>query len=107
MYRIGVMEISSVHHGLLDMCKLTNLENVKVTVFTIKEIYEQAPVILGDMEEAFEWVVKGETESYFRFLKRAEKICNVRIDLLNLRSVKLLSYWVFWPKCKKATLKLG
>ncbi|MBN2406670.1 MAG: hypothetical protein JXJ19_03135 [Elusimicrobia bacterium] len=101
IYRLGIIEINAVNHGLLEMCRVIKTDKTSVTVFTIDRIYEQAREILGEERHSFEWIVMGKDEKKKDFMKRAERICSERIDLLNIRSLdKDLVYWFFWPKCR-------
>jgi len=98
-YRIGILEMGSIHHNLLDLCKVYNLKNVKLTVFTSLEYYKQAKN-LETLHDNIEWIVKKPGETNLRFLLRVQKVCNQRIDLLDIRAVKQIEFWFFWPKTK-------
>lgn len=91
--------MGSFHHNLYDLCKVYNLENVKLTVFTSLECYKQAED-LGTLNDDIEWIVKKPSETNLGFLRRVQKVCNQRIDLLDIRAVKQVEFWFFWPKTK-------
>jgi len=99
MRRIGVLEAKHAHHGLAGSCKIFNTENNKVTVFTSEPLFAR---IKDELEiDEYEWVIKRQEESDLRFLKRVERICNGRIDLLVVNTIRITPFLFFNPKCKK------
>ncbi|MBN2187002.1 MAG: hypothetical protein JW732_06090 [Dehalococcoidia bacterium] len=99
MRRIGILEVIEAHHGLAGSCKIFNTENNKVTVFTSEPIFAR---IKDELEIGeYELVIKRKEESDLRFLKRVERICNERIDLLVVNTIRIWPFLFFKPKCKK------
>ena len=102
---IGILEIRRhipVLHTYIKICKT---KNTKVTVFTTKELLSRLEKYEFDTEN-FNFVIKKEKESIAKFLKRVEKICNEKIDILFVNTIHetildLIAYLSFNPKCKK------
>jgi len=101
MNRIGLLEIKCSNHALSGLCEISNTNECNVTVFTIESIFSQIKEELEENISAFEWIIKGERENTGSFLKRIEKICNKRIDLLIINSIRNWEFLFFNPKCKK------
>jgi hypothetical protein len=102
---IGILEVRRhipVLHTYMKICKT---KNTKVTVFTTKELLARLNKYEFEKEK-FNFVIKKERESISKFLKRVEKICNKKIDILIVNTIHetifdLIGYLSFNPKCKK------
>jgi ribosomal protein L24E len=100
MMRIGILEAKNPIHGLADKCKMFNTGDNQVTVFTTRKIADQVKNELN--VEEYKWVIKGEDQSAYSFLKETEKICNEGIDLLFVNTAARITPFLFFnPKCKK------
>ena len=106
MKKIGILEFKHPRHGLAGLCRIANTKNSKVTVFTSRFLLSQVEQELKEDLSEYEWILKEENESDRAFLKRAEKICDDRIDLLFVNTIRgnclRLSYFLsLRPKCKR------
>jgi hypothetical protein len=105
--RIGILEIRSWHStALYGLCRIANMKGNRVTVFTRKDLFSEVGGMLKKNRSEYEWIIKEETESDRSFLKKVEKICNYRIDLLFVNTIKgtcltLLDFLFFNPNRKK------
>lgn len=84
--------------------RICNTEDTNVTVFTTKKIFSRIETYLDDKSK-YEIILKEDNESLSSFLKRVEKICNEKIDLLfvntiQMSSIKIPPYISFRPKSK-------
>ena len=84
---IGILEIRSHIPILYTFSKICKAKNTNVTIFTTKELLSQLKTYLKDTEN-YDIVLKEDKESTSSFLKRVEKICNERIDLLLINTKK-------------------
>ena len=101
---IGILETYTHVPLLYSFIKICNLNNTHITIFTTKKINEGLKSYLTG-EEKSDLILKKDTESYYSFLKRVEKTCNNKIDLLFVNTIKefpidLAHYLNFKPKCK-------
>jgi hypothetical protein len=85
--------------------KITKTKNTNVTVFTTKEIFSRIETYLDDKSQ-YEFILKDENESVNSYLKKVEKICNEKIDLLFVNTIQMSllnvpHYIIFNPKSKK------
>ncbi len=102
---IGILEIRRHIPVLYTFCKICNTSKTKVTVFTTKELYHRLKTYLKDLDQ-YTFVIKEEKESIRSFLKRVERYCNEKIDVLFVNTIHetlldLLCYLRFNPKSKK------
>jgi hypothetical protein len=86
------------------MMRICKTKDTNVTVFTTKEIFSRIETYL-DKKSNYEIVLKDDKESLGTFLKRVEKICNDKIDLLFVNTIQtntfdLARYLRFKPKSK-------
>jgi len=105
MKNIGILEIHFHVKYLYSMMKITKTKNTKVTVFTTKEIFSRIETYLDDKSQ-YEFILKEENESINGYLKKVEKICNEKIDLLLVNTIQMSlvnvpHYFRFNPKSKK------
>jgi hypothetical protein len=101
---IGILETHCHVTFLHTMVKICKTKDTNVTVFVTKDIYSRLENYLENKEN-YEFVIKKENESLHSFLKRIEKICNEKIDLLFINTFQqtvffLPRYFGFNPKCK-------
>ncbi|UCH72015.1 MAG: hypothetical protein JSW62_00240 [Thermoplasmatales archaeon] len=85
--------------------KISKTRNTKVTVFTTKEIFSRIETYLEDKSQ-YEFILKEDNESINYYLKKVEKICNEKIDLLLVNTIQMSlvnipHYFKFNPKTKK------
>jgi glycosyltransferase involved in cell wall biosynthesis len=102
---IGILEIRRHIPVLYTFCKICNTPKTKVTVFTTQGLYHRLKTYLKDMDQ-YTFVIKEENESIRSFLKRVERYCNEKIDVLFVNTIHetlldLLCYLGFNPKSKK------
>jgi glycosyltransferase involved in cell wall biosynthesis len=86
------------------MIRICKTKNTNVTIFTTEEIFSRLKINLDDSSK-YDFILKKEGESISRFLKRVEKICNEKIDLLFINTIQtivldLSRYIGFKPKSK-------
>lgn len=55
---------------------------------------------LGGKIDGYEWILNEENESHYSYLKRIEKICTDRIDLVIIKTFRHWGFVFFRPKCK-------
>jgi glycosyltransferase involved in cell wall biosynthesis len=101
---IGILETYGHIPLLHTFCKICNTKNTNITIFTTKELYNDLKTYIKKPEE-YSFIVKKQNENYKTFLKRIEKICNQKIDLLFINTIKefpndLMTYISFKPKTK-------
>lgn len=101
MKRIGLLEVRCSHHALSGLCEISNTGKYYVTLFTTKPFFSQVNEELAGNVKGFEWILKEEDESIRKYLKRVERICSDRIDLLIVNSIRNWQFLDFNPKCKK------
>ena len=104
MKNIGILETHCHITFLHAMAKICKTKDTNVTIFVTKDIYSRLENYLDDKEK-YEFIIKEENEGLHAFLKRAEKICNEKIDLLFINTFQqtiffLPRYFGFKPKCK-------
>lgn len=101
---IGILEIHSHVKYLHTLAKICKTKKSNVTIFTTKEIFSKLETYLKNKSE-YEVVLKKEDEGIGSFLKRVEKICNEKIDLLFVNTLQLSCFYLprylgFHPKSK-------
>lgn len=100
MARIGLLEIRAGNHFLSGLCKISDANRNRVTVFTTTALFSRVKEELGDKIDNYEWILKKENESTYSYLKRIEKICTDRIDLVIINTLRNWELIFFKPKCK-------
>lgn len=105
MKNIGILEIHFHVKYLYSIMRITKTKNTKVTVFTTKEIFSRIETYLEDNSQ-YEFILKEDNESINNYLKKVEKICNEKIDLLLVNTIQMSlvnipHYFRFDPKSKK------
>lgn len=101
---IGVLEFHCHVRYLYTLAKTCKTKQTNVTIFTNEDLYSKLKTYIEDTSD-YEIVLKKENESIRNFLKRVEKICNERIDLLFINTFQLTCFYLprylsFNPKCK-------
>lgn len=100
MARIGVLEIKARNHELSGLCKISKTTRNEVTAFTTRAIFPHVEEELRGKIGDYEWVLNEENESPSAYLKRIEKICTSRIDLLIINTLRDWQFLFFRPECK-------
>jgi hypothetical protein len=101
---IGILEFHCHIRYLYILSKICKTKQTNVTIFTNKDLLSKLKTYLKNLSD-YEIVVKEEKESIKSFLKRVEKICNEKIDLLFINTFQLTLFYLpryisFNPKCK-------
>jgi len=101
---IGILEIHFHVKFLHTMMRICKTKNTNVTVFTTKKLFSRIETYLDDKSK-YNIVLKEDDESINSFLKRAEKICNEKIDILFVNTIQmscinLPHYFRLKPKSK-------
>lgn len=101
---IAILETHFHVKFLYTMMRICKTKYTNVTVFTTKEIYSRIETYLKDKAK-YEIILKEDNASLSSFLKKVEKICNEKIDLLfintiQMSSIKIPAYISFKPKVK-------
>ncbi len=104
MKEVGILEVHCHAKYLYTMCKICKTKKTNVTIFTTKDIFSRLKKYLKNTKE-YTIILKEDTESIHTFLKRVEKICNEKIDLLFVNTFQLTcfhlpKYFGFNPKSK-------
>lgn len=104
MKNIGILEIHFHVKFLYTTMRICKTKDTKVTVFTTKEIFSRIETYLNDKSQ-YEIILKENNESINHYLKRVEKICNEKIDLLfvntiQMSSIRIPPYINFKPNTK-------
>ena len=102
--RVGILEIRRHPVVLYTFSRIFKTENTDVTIFTTEELLSRFKTWSHDQQRV-EYVVKNRGESNFSFLRRVEKICSDRIDLLFVNTIHetffdLLGHLCFNPSCR-------
>ena len=102
--QIGILEIHYHVKFLYTMIRICNTKKTHITIFTTKELFSRLQTYLEDISQ-YACVIKTEKESISQFLKRVEKTCNDKIDLLFINTIQtncldLTRYLGFNPKSK-------
>jgi len=101
---IGILEIRRHIPILYTFMKICKTGNTNVTIFTTKELLKRLEAY-DIKKENFNFIIKENSESYHSYLKRIERICNDKIDLLFVNTIHetiwdLLCYITFNPRSK-------
>ena len=104
MKNIAILETHFHVKFLYTMMRICKTKDTNVTVFTTKKIYSRIKIYL-DKKSNYEIILKEDNESLSSFLKKVEKICNEKIDLLFVNTIQMSSinippYIRFRPKVK-------
>ena len=93
MKEIGILETQYHTKYLYTIAKITKTKNTNVTIFTSKKIYKRLQTYLKE-ESEYKIILQKENEGYHAFLKRVEKYCNEKIDLLFLNTVPVSTFYL-------------
>ena len=101
---IGILEVHCHAKYLYTLCKICKTKKSNVTIFTTKKIFSRLEKYLENTKD-YAIVLKNDTESIHAFLKRVEKVCNDKIDVLFVNTFQLTcfhlpKYFGFNPQCK-------
>ena len=104
MKEIGILEYHYHSIYLVTLAKVCNTKNTHVTLFTTKEIFSLIKTHLENKEQ-YTIIIKEDKESIGSFLKKVERVCDEKIDLLFINTIQeslkdLPHYLNFKPKCK-------
>ncbi len=100
MANIGLIEIKNANHELSDLCKISNTTHNRVTVFTLQDLFSQVEEELHGKIEEYEWVLNRKNEDIFSYLKRIERICNEKVDIVIINTYRDWQFIFFNPRCK-------
>ena len=101
---IGILEYHYHTKYLYTMAKIVKTKDTNVTIFTTPDLLSKLKTYIKNISD-YEIVLKKKNESLNSFLKRVEKICNEKIDLLFVNTIQetildLPRFIGFKPKCK-------
>lgn len=101
---IGILEYHYHTKYLYTLAKIVKTKDTNVTIFTTDEIFSKLKTYIKNTSD-YETILKEKNESLNSFLKRVEKICNEKIDLLFVNTIQetildLPRFIHFKPKCK-------
>jgi len=101
---IGILEVHCHVKFLYTMCRICKTKNSNVTIFTTKDLFSRLEKYLENKED-YNVVLKEDNEGIHSFLKRVEKICDEKIDLLFINTLQLSCFYLprffgFHPKSK-------
>ncbi len=101
---IGILEIHYHIKYLYSTIRILKTKKTNVTIFTTKEIFERLKTYMDDLSN-FEFIIKKDDESLSIFIRKIEKICNEKIDLLFINTIQtntldVMRYASFKPKSK-------
>jgi len=101
---IGILEVHCHVKFLNTIIRICKTKDTNITIFTTKDILSRLDKYL-ESKDKYEIVLKNDNEGLHSFLKRVEKICNERIDLLFVNTIQVTNYYLprflgFKPKCK-------
>jgi hypothetical protein len=102
---IGIIEVHCHIKYLYTICRICKTKNTNVTIFTTKDLIDRLKGYLENIDH-YDIVLKNENEGINSFLKRVEKICNEKIDILFVNTFQVTNFYLpryfgFNPKCKK------
>ncbi len=103
MKNIGIIEYHYHSIYFYSLARICKTKNTNVTLFTTKKIYSLIEPHLKNKEN-YEIILKDENETINSFLKKVEKICDDRIDILFINTIQesckdLPHYFKFNPSC--------
>ncbi|KYK22470.1 hypothetical protein AYK24_02015 [Thermoplasmatales archaeon SG8-52-4] len=104
MKNIGILEVHCHVKFLHTMIRICKIKDTNITIFTTKDLLSRLEKYM-DINENYNIVLKRNKEGLNSFLKRVEKICNEKIDLLFVNTIQVTNYYLprflsFNPKCK-------
>ncbi len=104
MKEIGILEIYCHVKFLYTLSRICKTEKSNVSIFTTKEIFSKMETYIKNKSD-YNIILKKENESKHSFIKRVEKICNEKIDLLFVNTIQSTClnfphFFGFKPKCK-------
>ena len=104
MKEIGILETYCHVKFLYTLSRICKTEKSNVTIFTTKEIFSKIETYLENKSD-YNIILKYDNESKHSFIKRVEKICNEKIDLLFVNTIQTTClnfphFFGFKPKCK-------
>lgn len=104
MKEIGILEYHYHSMFFYTMARICKTKNTNVTLFTTNKIFSLMEKHLKRKDQ-YNIILKEEDESINSFLKRVERICNEKIDLLFVNTIQetckdLPHYFRFNPSCK-------
>jgi glycosyltransferase involved in cell wall biosynthesis len=105
MPNIAVMELHADIELIYSEAALAKYCNATVTIFTTKFIYDRVVPHFNGNEDNYTWILQKKEETLKCFLKRIEKYCDKKIDLLLMNTCYVfphqqIFYYLFRPKCK-------
>ena len=101
--KIGIIEIYGHHVFVHTLGTIALNSGLDVTIFVTQAIYDELKPLFGKHLEEIIWVIKGEHESDWRFLKRIQTIINSEIDLLFINTIqgkRIIYFYLFRPRIK-------
>lgn len=104
MKEIGILEVHCHVKFLHTTMKICKTKDTNVTVFTTKYLFSRLEKYLENKED-YNVVLKKDNEGLNSFLKRVEKICNEKIDLLLINTLQVSCFYLprffgFHPRSK-------
>lgn len=104
MKNIGILEVHCHIKFLHTIMKICKTKDTNVTVFTTKDLFSRLEKYLENKED-YNIVLKEDNEGINSFLKRVERICNEKIDLLLINTLQLSCFYLprffgFYPRSK-------
>ena len=101
MYNIGLIELKYKFHGFSGLINMFSRPDVKLTIFTTNDVYNHVKNDLTVDVKRQDWVIKDDDETYSHFLKKIISICDKKLDLLIVNTIRILPFLFFRPACKK------
>jgi len=101
---IGILEYHYHTKYLYTVAKIVKTKNTNVTIFTTPDLFTKLKTYIKNLDD-YEIVLKEKNESLNLFLKRVQKICSEKIDLLFVNTIQetildLPRFMNFKPDCK-------
>lgn len=104
-HNIGVMELHTDSENIYNEASFAKYCKTNVTIFTTQLLYDRVAPFFKSSKNEYTWILQQKEETLLSFLKRVEKYCNDKIDLLFMNTFNVLPhhqliYYFFRPKCK-------
>lgn len=101
---IGILEFHYHTKYLYTVAKIVKTKDTNVTIFTTYDLFSKLKTYIKNLDD-YEIILKEKDESLNSFLKRVEKICSEKIDLLFINTIQetildLPRFLRFKPNCK-------
>lgn len=101
---IGILEYHYHTKYLYTVAKIVKTKDTNVTIFTTPDLFSKLKTYLKNIDD-YEIILKEKNESIGSFLKKVEKICSEKIDLLFVNTIQetildLPRFISFNPDCK-------